>query len=66
MDTNGIKLAWKAPDEEGLVKFLVEEKQFNEDRVRGVCARVKKARTGKASQNRLESFFGPPKIISST
>lgn len=25
---------WSAPDEEGLVDFLVKEKNFNEDRVR--------------------------------
>lgn len=66
MDVSGINLSWKAPDEEGLVEFLVKEKQFQEDRVRGVCARIRKARQGAASQNRLESFFGPPKIISST
>ena len=66
MDTTGIALSWKAPNEEGLIDFLVKEKQFNEERVRAVCAKVKKARQGKASQNRLESFFGPPTIISST
>lgn len=66
MDINGIKLAWKAPDEEGLVEFLVKEKSFQEERVRSVCAKIRKARQGAASQNRLESFFGPPKIISST
>ena len=66
MDTTGLNLTWKAPDEEGLVEFLVKENGFNEYRVRGVCAKIKKARAGKASQNRLESFFGPPKIISST
>ena len=27
-------MKWGAPDTEGLVKFLVEEKSFNEDRVR--------------------------------
>lgn len=66
IDTTDLKFAWKAPDEEGLVEFLVKEKQFNEERIRAVCAKIKKARQGKASQNRLESFFGPPKIISST
>ena len=66
IDTSDLKFTWKAPDEEGLVEFLVKEKQFNEERIRAVCAKIKKARQGKASQNRLESFFGPPKIISST
>lgn len=29
-------MLWKGPDEEGLVKFLVEEKNFNEERVKRV------------------------------
>uniref|UniRef100_A0A7R9U022 Flap endonuclease 1 n=1 Tax=Prasinoderma coloniale TaxID=156133 RepID=A0A7R9U022_9VIRI len=48
---------WTDPDEDGLIKFLVKEKQFNEDRVRSIIARIKKAK-GKSKQNRLEAFFG--------
>jgi len=48
---------WASPDEAGLVEFLVKEKGFNEERVRAAVARVNRAK-GKASQGRLESFFG--------
>lgn len=49
---------WDIPDEDGLVKFLVEEKGFNEDRVRGGAARLK--RSSKSSQqSRLDGFFKP-------
>ncbi len=29
-----VDLKWTDPDEEGLLKYLVEEKQFNEERVK--------------------------------
>lgn len=49
---------WEAPDVEGLVKFLVEEKHFNEDRVRnGATKLTKNLKT--AQQSRLEGFFKP-------
>jgi hypothetical protein len=48
---------WTPPDEEGLVAFLVGEKTFAEDRVRKAIEKIKAAK-GKASQNRMESFFG--------
>ncbi|PVH99065.1 flap endonuclease 1 [Periconia macrospinosa] len=49
---------WEAPDEEGLVKFLVEEKHFSEDRVRNGAAKLKKNMKS-AQQSRLEGFFKP-------
>jgi 5'-3' exonuclease len=48
---------WTPPDEEGLLAFLVGEKTFAEDRVRKSIEKIKAAK-GKASQNRMESFFG--------
>lgn len=49
---------WQPPDVEKLVGFLVGEKGFNEDRVRGAAARLQKsAKT--AMQSRLEGFFKP-------
>lgn len=33
---------WESPDTEGLLKFLVEEKGFNEDRVKSGAARLTK------------------------
>ena len=38
-------LKWIAADEEGLVKFLVGEKSFNEDRVRKAVQRVNAAKS---------------------
>ncbi|KAK2812251.1 Elongation of fatty acids protein 2 [Emmonsiellopsis sp. PD_5] len=49
---------WEAPDVEGLVKFLVEEKGFSEDRVRNAAARLTK-NLKTAQQSRLEGFFKP-------
>lgn len=49
---------WDAPDIEGLVKFLVEEKGFNEDRVRGGAERLQK-KLKSSQQSRLEGFFKP-------
>lgn len=47
---------WEKPDLEGLVKFLVEEKGFSEDRVRSGATRLAKS-TGSQLQSRLEGFF---------
>ena len=52
---------WNAPDEEGLIKFMVQEKGFNEDRIRSSIKKIEKSR-GTATQGRLDSFF---KVIES-
>lgn len=49
---------WEAPDVEGLVKFLVTEKGFNEDRVRSAATRLSKSSKSQ-QQSRLEGFFKP-------
>ncbi|ORY13282.1 flap endonuclease 1 [Clohesyomyces aquaticus] len=49
---------WEAPDVESLVKYLVEEKHFNEDRVRNGAAKLQK-NLKSAQQSRLEGFFKP-------
>ncbi|PSN64340.1 flap endonuclease 1 [Corynespora cassiicola Philippines] len=49
---------WEAPDIDGLIKFLVEEKHFNEDRVRNGAAKLQK-NLKSAQQSRLEGFFKP-------
>lgn len=51
-----VNLKWEAPNEEELVKFLVEEKGFNEERIRSGVKKVLKARKG-STQGRLDSFF---------
>lgn len=47
---------WDHPDVDGLVKFLVEEKGFSEDRVRSGAARLQK-NLKSSQQARLEGFF---------
>ncbi|KAF2195310.1 flap endonuclease 1 [Zopfia rhizophila CBS 207.26] len=49
---------WEAPDVEGLVQYLVEEKHFSEDRVRNGAAKLQK-NLKSAQQSRLEGFFKP-------
>ena len=49
---------WEAPDVEGLVKFLVTEKGFSEDRVRSASTKLQK-NVKSAQQSRLEGFFKP-------
>lgn len=41
-DPEQFDFKWEAPDVDGLVNFLVTEKGFNEDRVRGGAARLQK------------------------
>ncbi|KKF93420.1 Flap endonuclease 1 [Ceratocystis platani] len=47
---------WEKPDVEGLVQFLVVEKGFSEDRVRGAAAKLEK-NLKSSQQSRLEGFF---------
>ena len=49
---------WESPDVDGLVKYLVEEKGFSEDRVRSAAARLQK-NLKSSQQSRLEGFFKP-------
>lgn len=49
---------WDAPDVEGLVKFLVTEKGFSEDRVRSAAQRLTR-HLKSAQQGRLDGFFKP-------
>ena len=51
-------IKWDAPDMDGLIKFLVEEKGFNEDRVRQGGEKLKKNLKSQ-QQSRLEGFFKP-------
>lgn len=49
---------WEKPDVDGLVQFLVNEKGFSEDRVRGAAAKLEK-NLKSSQQARLEGFFKP-------
>ncbi|KAJ8937865.1 hypothetical protein NQ314_011693 [Rhamnusium bicolor] len=55
-DPDTIELKWSDPDEEGMVKYLCGEKQFNEDRVRNGFKKLIKAKSG-TTQARLDGFF---------
>lgn len=49
---------WDKPDLDGLVQFLVNEKGFSEERVRGGVAKLEK-NIKSSQQARLEGFFKP-------
>ncbi|KAL0245989.1 hypothetical protein GEMRC1_007205 [Eukaryota sp. GEM-RC1] len=55
-------MKWSLPDEEGLVEYLVNQKGFQEDRVRKIADRLRKAKKS-SNQGRLESFFGPVTVV---
>ncbi|KAF8247734.1 flap endonuclease-like protein 1 [Wilcoxina mikolae CBS 423.85] len=57
-DPKDLDFKWEAPDIEGLVKFLVVEKGFNEDRVRNGAGRLTKG-LKTSTQARLNDFFKP-------
>ncbi|KAJ2908862.1 Elongation of fatty acids protein 2, partial [Coemansia aciculifera] len=50
------EFVWEKPDTEGMVQFLVQEMEFNEQRVRSAAAKLEKA-SGKGQQVRIDSFF---------
>lgn len=52
----GMEFKWEKPDEDALKKFLVEDKQFSENRIDNGIERLKKS-LGKQNQSRLDSFF---------
>ncbi|XP_043506569.1 flap endonuclease 1 [Frieseomelitta varia] len=60
-DPETIDLKWTEPDEEGLIKYLCGDKQFNEERVRNGAKKLHKARNT-STQGRLDTFF---KVLSS-
>jgi len=53
---------WEKPDVEGLVKYMCEEKGFDEQRIRNGATKLSKARDVKP-QARMDSFF---KVLPST
>ncbi|AAL81538.1 flap endonuclease-1 [Pyrococcus furiosus DSM 3638] len=54
--TDNYNLVWRDPDEEGILKFLCDEHDFSEERVKNGLERLKKAiKSGK--QSTLESWF---------
>lgn len=55
-DPKDIELKWVEPDMEGLIKYMCEEKGFNEERIRNGAKKLCKARNT-STQGRLDSFF---------
>jgi len=55
-------LKWTEPDMDGLIKYMVTEKGFTEDRIRNGAKKLTKARQG-TTQGRLDGFF---KVLSTT
>ncbi|KAI9291977.1 flap structure-specific endonuclease 1 [Neoconidiobolus thromboides FSU 785] len=63
LDCKDLELKWNLPNEEDLIKFLVENKGFNNDRVVKGIEKLK-VNIKAASQSRLDSFFTITKNIS--
>lgn len=51
-----VDLKWNTPDEEGLIKYLCEDKKFSEERVRSGIKRLQKGLKS-GTQVRLDGFF---------
>jgi len=61
-DPETIELKWSEPNEEELVKFMVTENGFNEERIRNGVKKLDKQR-GTTTQGRLDTFF---KVLSTS
>lgn len=53
-----ISLKWTEPDTEGLIKFMVDENQFDEDKIRAGIKRIAESKKV-STQGRLDTFFKP-------
>ena len=51
-------LDWRNPDVEGIVNFLVREKDFSEDRVRKAIEKMQQGATDAKGKTTLEKWFG--------
>lgn len=61
-DPETLDIKWSEPDVEELVKYMVTDKGFNEERIRNGAKKLEKSRTT-TTQGRLDSFF---KVVSVT
>lgn len=55
-DPKEISLTWTEPDEAGLIEFLVNEKQFNLERIQTAIKKLQGLKK-KGTQQRIDSFF---------
>jgi len=65
METLKQGLKWDKPEEAKLREFLVENKGFTESKVNNGLERLAKC-SGKANQSRLDLFFKPSGMVTST
>jgi flap endonuclease-1 len=56
--TDDYKLEWAEPDVEGVVNFLVREKDFSEDRVRKALEKMQQGTKKLKGKTTLEKWFG--------
>jgi flap endonuclease-1 len=56
--TDNYKLEWKEPNVEGIVDFLVREKDFSEDRVRKALEKMRAGAKELKGKTTLEKWFG--------
>jgi flap endonuclease-1 len=56
--TDNYKLEWKEANIEGIIDFLVREKDFSEDRVRKALERMQEGSKKAKSKTTLEKWFG--------
>jgi flap endonuclease-1 len=56
--TDAYALDWKAPNMDGIVDFLVREKDFSEDRVRKAVEKMQKGAEKQKGKTTLEKWFG--------
>ncbi|RCN44565.1 putative flap structure-specific endonuclease [Ancylostoma caninum] len=63
-DCENMNLVWKEPDVDGIMKFMCEEKNFNEERVKSAIAKMQKGRST-ATQGRIDAFFSVNKTVKS-
>jgi flap endonuclease-1 len=61
-EVDKLEIKWTQPNEEGLVKYMCGDKQFNEERIRSGAQKIMKS-LKTATQGRLDSFF---KVIPSS
>ncbi|MEM0333032.1 MAG: flap endonuclease-1 [Candidatus Aenigmatarchaeota archaeon] len=54
--TDNYNLVWREPDEEGLIKFMVEEHNFSEERIKNAIEKIKQA-IQKQQQKSLDKWF---------
>jgi len=51
------ELRWRKPDNDAVMKLLVEQHDFSSERINGVLANLQKNMSEKAAQSKLDRFF---------